>query len=344
MTGPMILLYHRVATLDTDPQLLAVTPENFAAHLDVLREFSTPMSLADLVRATRAGAAPRNAVAITFDDGYADNLEHASPLLHARDIPANVFVATAGSDNACEFFWDDLDRILLQPGKLPEDLHLQIGNKTINLALHEDAHYSPAAAMRDKHWNVTQSEDPTARHRAYRSLCPALHSATIEERSRALHQLHEWSAQPTTPRPSHRMMTPAQMCELTRSALIDIGGHTVHHPLFSRESSEIQQREIQDCKTALQFILDREVTTFSYPFGGRRDYTPDTVAAVQQAGFLHACSNFPGHLLPGQDLYQLPRMLVRNCPGEQFRHWLLASQRTKETKDQSRFNLQLNPN
>jgi peptidoglycan/xylan/chitin deacetylase (PgdA/CDA1 family) len=320
----MILLYHRVATLDTDPQLLAVTPENFAAHLDILRECATPMSLADLVRATRSGAVPRNAVAITFDDGYADNLELASPLLHARDIPATVFVATAGSDNNCEFFWDDLDRILLQPGKLPEDVHLQIGTKTIDLALHDDAHYSAAAATRDKHWNVTLSEDPSARHRAYRSLCPALHNATIEERNRALQQLHEWSAQPTAPRPSHRMMTPAQMRDLTRAGLIDIGGHTVNHPLLSRESAEIQQREIQDCKTTLQFILDREVTTFSYPFGGRRDYTPDTIAAVQHAGFHHACSNFPGHLLPGHDLHQLPRMLVRNWPAEQFRHWLLA--------------------
>jgi peptidoglycan/xylan/chitin deacetylase (PgdA/CDA1 family) len=326
MTGPMILLYHRVATLDTDPQLLAVTPQNFAAHLDILREFATPMSLADLVRATRAGTAPRNAVAITFDDGYADNLEFASPLLHAREIPATVFVATAGSQSACEFFWDDLDRIFLQPGKLPEELHLQIDNKTIDLALHEDAHYSPAAAVRDKHWNVTLGEDTTARHRVYRSLCAALHNATIDERNRALHELHEWSARPTTPRPSHRMMTPAQLRELTRSGLIDIGGHTVHHPLLSRESSDTQIREIQDCKTTLQFILDREVTSFSYPFGGRRDYTPDTIAAVQQAGFLHACSNFPGRLLPGQDLHQLPRVLVRNWPAEQFRQWLLTKQ------------------
>jgi peptidoglycan/xylan/chitin deacetylase (PgdA/CDA1 family) len=340
----MILLYHRVAALDTDPQLLAVTPENFAAHLDFLREFATPMSLGDLVRATRAGAAPRNAVAITFDDGYADNLQFASPLLHARDIPATVFVATAGSANTSEFFWDDLDRIFLQPGDLPPSLQLEVGPATIDLALHEDAQYSPTASARHQDWNVTLSNNPTARHRAYRTLCAALHNATIEERNRALHQLHKWSKLSSKPRPSHRMMTPADLHHLTRSGLIDIGGHTVHHPLLSRESPDIQHREIQDCKTTLQSILNREVTSFSYPFGGRRDYTPDSIATVQQAGFLHACSNFPGHLLPGQDFYQLPRMLVRDWPGEQFRHWLSASQRTKETKDQNRSNLQLNPN
>jgi peptidoglycan/xylan/chitin deacetylase (PgdA/CDA1 family) len=322
MIGPIILLYHRVTTLETDPQLLAVTPENFAAHLDILREIATPISLADLIRATRASTAPKSAVAITFDDGYADNLDLASPLLHARDIPATVFVATAGCDNACEFFWDDLDRIFLQPGELPQSLHLEIGSATLDLALDDDADYSATAAERHKSWNVTLTDHPTARHRAYRALCAALHHATIDQRRRALQQLHDWSGLTTYPRPSHRMMTPAQLRELTRTGLIKVGGHTVHHPLLSRESPEIQQREIQDCKTALQSILEREVTTFSYPFGGRRDYTPDTIATVQQAGFTHACSNFPGHLLPGQDLYQLPRMLVRNWPPEEFRHHL----------------------
>ena len=322
MTGPLILLYHRVATLDTDPQLLAVTPENFAAHLDILRELATPMSLSDLVRGTRASTAPRNAVAVTFDDGYADNCEIASPLLHARDIPATVFVATAGCDNKCEFFWDDLDRIFLQPGELPRSLHLEIGPATIDLALDDDSHCSPATAERHKNWNVTLTDNPTARHRAYRALCAGLHNVTIEDRHRALQQLHEWSAQPSTPRRSHRMMTPAQLRDLTRTGLIKPGGHTVHHPLLSRESPEVQQREIHDCKAALESILDRDVTTFSYPFGGRRDYTPDSIAAVKAAGFTHACSNFPGHLLPGQDLYQLPRMLVRNWNAEEFQRQL----------------------
>src|SRR5689334_22252023 len=109
MTAPAILLYHRVTNLETDPQLLAVTPENFAAHVEILRELTLPMRLPELVADVRAGKPlARSAVAVTFDDGYADNLDHAAPLLRDRQIPATVFVATAGLNNAAEFFWDDL--------------------------------------------------------------------------------------------------------------------------------------------------------------------------------------------------------------------------------------------
>ena len=322
MMGPIILLYHRVTTLENDPQLLAVTPENFAAHLDILREVATPISLSDLVRATRSSSAPQNAVAITFDDGYADNVEAASPLLHARDIPATVFVATAGCDNAREFFWDDLDRIFLQPGRLPQRLHIEVGQESLDVDLLEDADYLRQQYNQHLAWNITLSDDPTPRHRAYRQLCGLLHTGTIEQRHRALQHLHQWCNQSSVPRLAHRMMTPAQLRDLTRSGLIKVGGHTVHHPLLSRESPENQQREVHDCKDTLESILDREITAFSYPFGGRRDYTPDSIGAVQAAGFTHACSNFPGHLLPGQDLYELPRMLVRNWNGEEFRHHL----------------------
>src|SRR5258707_14171950 len=122
MTGPLILLYHRVNTLDTDPQLLAVSPEPFAAHLDVLQEIARPMPLRDLVAAARAGEDLRDAVAITFDDGYEDNLLTARPILQQQGVPATIFVATAGLTSRQEFFWDDLDRIFLQPNRLPKTL------------------------------------------------------------------------------------------------------------------------------------------------------------------------------------------------------------------------------
>jgi peptidoglycan/xylan/chitin deacetylase (PgdA/CDA1 family) len=320
MIGPVILLYHRVARLDTDPQLLAVTPDRFADHVEVLRELATPMGLGELVRATRAGKSLRNPVAITFDDGYADNLEHASPILQQHQVPATIFVATAGLDNTREFFWDDLDRIFLQPNRLPDSLHLEVGEKTVDINLHE------TDWANRNHWNVTLAEDPTARHRAYRQLCALLHNATVDQRDRALTQLHKWAGVRAQPRPTHRMMTLAQLRGLTRSGLIEVGGHTVNHPLLSCESGEVQHREIFDCKATLESVLQRPVTSFSYPFGGRRDYTAHSVAAVKAAGFDFACSNFAGPILPGQDMFQLPRMFVRNWSADEFRdrltHWL----------------------
>src|SRR5215831_13125303 len=79
--APLILLYHRVSDLPSDPHLLSVTTAHFAEHLSMLRRYTCPMPLRDIVRGLRDNNVPRRAVVVTFDDGYADNLHNAKPLL-----------------------------------------------------------------------------------------------------------------------------------------------------------------------------------------------------------------------------------------------------------------------
>lgn len=106
-----ILLYHRVAELESDPLELAVTPRHFDEQLAVLRDTCTPVALADVPRLLRARKLPKRPVALTFDDGYRDNLLAAKPLLERHGVPATVFVASGyvGADR--EFWWDELDRL-----------------------------------------------------------------------------------------------------------------------------------------------------------------------------------------------------------------------------------------
>src|SRR5687768_10389614 len=82
-SGPLILLYHRVADPETDAQSLAVKPDRFSEHLSLIAAEYEPVALSDLVATMRLGRAARarRAVAVTFDDGYADNLSVAKPLL-----------------------------------------------------------------------------------------------------------------------------------------------------------------------------------------------------------------------------------------------------------------------
>ena len=87
--GALILLYHRVGEPELDPQLLSVSRRNFEEHLQVLGKFHTA-SLNSLLSSARTR---RSWVAVTFDDGYADNLWNAKPLLEKYAVPATVFVS-----------------------------------------------------------------------------------------------------------------------------------------------------------------------------------------------------------------------------------------------------------
>src|SRR5262245_47936593 len=116
----LLLMYHRIAEPQIDPWGMCVSADRFAQHLEVLASQATIVPLADLA-AGCVSAAPRTAV-VTFDDGYADNLYEAKPLLERFAAPATIFVATAPLEHPREFWWDELERILLQSQSLPAAL------------------------------------------------------------------------------------------------------------------------------------------------------------------------------------------------------------------------------
>ena len=109
---PLILLYHRVTSLSNDRWSIAVTPAHFAEQMELLRQRATVLPLSALgttgVRPNVRGVT----VFVTFDDGYADNLHEALPVLQRFDVPATVFVSTNAVVGAREFWWDDLERLV----------------------------------------------------------------------------------------------------------------------------------------------------------------------------------------------------------------------------------------
>jgi peptidoglycan/xylan/chitin deacetylase (PgdA/CDA1 family) len=100
----LILAYHRVAVADADPWQLCVTPDHFEEHLTVLEKFR-PCRLAQMTDAILPGS-----VAVTFDDGYADNLHCAARLLQKHDVPATFFLTSGYLGGHEEFWWDELER------------------------------------------------------------------------------------------------------------------------------------------------------------------------------------------------------------------------------------------
>jgi peptidoglycan/xylan/chitin deacetylase (PgdA/CDA1 family) len=105
----VVLGYHRVAEERHDPLGLCTPPSVFERHLQAIRRYGQPMRLLGLARATARRRLPSRGVVVTFDDGYADTLSIAKPLLERYEIPATVFVIAGYLGR--EFWWDELIRI-----------------------------------------------------------------------------------------------------------------------------------------------------------------------------------------------------------------------------------------
>ena len=313
----LILLYHRILDYETDPQLLCVTPENFEKHLLIIKEFYNPVSMADLGRQIRSGKIINKSVTITFDDGYADNLYFAKPILEKYNIPATVFITTGMVGVKKEFWWDELERLLLLPESLPESLTLNINNKIHSWKMKSDGDNNFDSGHHRK-WDVTMNETPTLHHKAYRELCNLLRPLNHSLRQKLLDEIAEWSELNEKFRQDYLVMTEDEICTLTEDGLIDVGGHTQTHPVLSSLPYQDQKKEIEENKRILDSILDRNVTGFSYPYGSRSDYTDESISLIKEAGFKCACSNFEGKVNSKADLFQLPRFLVRNWNREEF--------------------------
>lgn len=311
----MVLLYHRVADKPVDPQWLCISPRRFAEHLETLRRHYQPMSLHQLAKRQRWGWFPSRTVVVTFDDGYADNLRHAKPLLEQFEVPATVFVVAGHADENREFWWDELERILLSNHELPDVLNATIAGE--RHAWHFGAGNRDEVSHGEA-WHVLLPTNPSPKHKAYREIATLLRNIDAQEREDVLSVLRDWAGVNRSNRPGQRTLDAAGIQALARGGLVQVGAHTITHPVLSTLSIEAQQTEIVNGKNKLEEILEEPVTSFSYPFGGRSDYTEDTVQIVRHAGFDCACSNFPGRVRFGTDRYQLPRYIVRDWDGEEF--------------------------
>ncbi len=314
----VILLYHRVAELDSDPQLLCVKPKHFAEHLQVLARYGYRMRVDELAESLHNGTLPRRAIAVSFDDGYADNLYNAKPLLQSYDVPATVFVTSGYIGRDLEFWWDELERLLLKPLTVPAELSLVIGAKSYRWKASAESSQAEHVRAAQPRSSSRVKTDTGSRFSLYWSLCGVLRNLPELERRRALEKLLTWSGAAVTSRSTHRPMTNHELASLAGDAIFEVGAHTVWHPVLSSIPQPMQESEVQGSKAFLEEALGRTVNSFSYPYGTRLDYTTETTDIVGAAGFTSACSNFAGTVWRNTDRFQLPRCLVRDWDGDTF--------------------------
>ena len=271
----VILLYHRIATHETDPWSLSVSPKHFAEHMAMLGTVANPVPLQALVDGLRDGRVPRRAVAVTFDDGYAGALHAAKPILDKFAIPATMFLPSGLIGAYTEFWWDELERILLEPGELPACLRLEVNGVPKLWELGTAANYRVHDAVAYRSWRAWD-DPPTMRHAVYQSLYRLLQRASGAEQLRVLADLRSNSDIDSTARTSHRVMTWAEAIALFQDGLVELGAHSVSHPVLASLDRSDQRKEIQHGKAMLEQQLGKSITSFAYPYGRPDDQTAET--------------------------------------------------------------------
>lgn len=272
----LILTYHRVVPL-SDP-LLPAEPDatRFAAHMDILGTYCRVLPLPEAVRRLRSGELPAGAAAITFDDGYANNLDVALPILEARGMTATIFIAVDAIRRG--IMWNDLAIEAVRAAERVVDT-LDLGLPPIDLAT-------------------------TARPAAVDLLLDKLKYLPLERRWALASEIYRVNAGAAAPR---LMLQEAQIGAIAHRGH-DLGAHTMNHPILRELAPEEAEREIRDSGRWLEQVTGRVPRSFAYPNGRPlRDYDASHAAMVQAAGFELAVSTAWGCAGSGSDVYQLPR-------------------------------------
>jgi peptidoglycan/xylan/chitin deacetylase (PgdA/CDA1 family) len=302
----LVLLYHRVAHARSDPWELCVSPENFRDHLEVLGRYCEFVPLTELPeRLAARRPPPRTPVAITFDDGYVDNLRHALPALKAARAPATVFLATDWIGRAGGFWWDRLAAMVFESPRLPAAINLEAGTATFQ-------------------WHAGQLGASGKRQRArlHRALWEFCQSLADDARDAALKHLEGILGVENSADPESRPMRQDEVRELHGSGLVSIGAHAqTHRPLPTLSESE-QAIEIAGSRDACRSLTGVSPECFAYPHG---EVAPGLPQLVERAGFKLACSTVQELAWPGRDRYQLPRVSVRDSNARRFGSWLTGT-------------------
>jgi hypothetical protein len=211
-----------------------------------------------------------------------------------------------------EFWWDELESILLRTERLPAELELDIGGEAMRFVVQDGER--PA----DSAWHVFAPAVENTRYRLYLKLADAMKRLPAARQQQTLAALADWAGVRRRGDDSRRAMTAEELRTLVADGLIEVGAHTRTHACLSSLGETEQRREIEGSQEALARIIGRPIGSFAYPFGGGQDYDDGTVGLVRDAGFSAACANRPGRATCLSDPHQLPRWVVRDWNGDEF--------------------------
>lgn len=250
----------------------------FRMHLEVIGSNFNVLPLLEAIERHRTASLPPRTACITFDDGYADNAEIALPELQKRDMPATIFVASDFLDGGS--MWNDR---IIDAVRTTREESLDLTG--LGLQVH------PVNNVESR-----QELVPLLIDRAKYLPPPERHDFVSE--------LQEQAA---VSNPQNMMLTSEQLRMLSDGGM-EIGGHTVTHPILGKLSVSEAETEIAGGRDRLEEIIGAPVRLFAYPNGKPGDdYRSEHVDIVRRLGFWAAVSTSWGVARRDADYYQIPR-------------------------------------
>jgi peptidoglycan/xylan/chitin deacetylase (PgdA/CDA1 family) len=280
-----VLCYHRVGTGGI-PYHSELDPRAFDAQMDFLRRTYRIVTLDqlchELAEAAPESADGKQAIAITFDDGYQDVYRHALPILRKYGLPATVYL-TASAIETGQVPW--YDRIFA----------LAMLSRSRNLD------FDGVVPRR-----FPLSSKASRLHAAAEIIRAIRRGYTNQERITACSELERACDLPRAILEGH-MLNWDQIREMQQCGIC-AGAHTMSHPAVGRLSASECRDELLQSKRLLEDKLQRPVEHFAFPFGLPSDLSPETCAVVPDFGYRSAATTVWGINTPRTNRYLLRRI------------------------------------
>jgi peptidoglycan/xylan/chitin deacetylase (PgdA/CDA1 family) len=276
----LVLGWHNIAGTYGFPAADGAAERGFATQMQTLSRVANVIDLEQgLARLTAGEKLPSRAVALTFDDGYRDNLTLGVPILERHGLPATFFLVPGFLSGELDAWW--------------ETIGWAIESSTCTSFTWEGANFT--------------IQTPSARKATYSAIAKQLKLRDGSARSAAMDELLEMLA-PRGERPD-LFMDWAGARELVDRGF-SVQAHTCTHPVLSRESRAQQTSELVDSRQELQTRLGIGVSTLAYPHGGPDDYSADTVAVAKEAGYTWAVTTREGFATRDTQALEVSRCVV----------------------------------
>ncbi len=290
----LVLAGHCVSapTCATLPKDMKIQSEDLERILRWLAARYDVVTLAEGARRIESGEGSRSVAVLTMDDGYRDNLTHLVPVLQSVGVAATVYLESRPLDErranwTHKLFWC-LDRMGAEPFVL-RYTEIASADEKGSIVLNQLVPHGQATTYHIKRL-LKYEVDPIERDRSLDALFAEL-GGDDRELTDALY------------------MTWDDVRALSEAG-VEIGGHTVSHPILAKLDSELQAAEIQGCADSLARGMGRAPTSFAYPFGRNWDYDESSIAAARAAGFTTATTTHAGVHVKGDDRYRIPRVMI----------------------------------